>query len=120
MERPDVNSDFQPIADLDPVIHAPARLAIMTALYVVQGADFVFLQKHTGLTRGNLSSHLSKLEAAGYIAVEKKFVDRVPRTLLKLTGQGTSALLKYREQMQKALRDPARPERPTPSEKLPR
>ena len=97
------SGDFKPIADLDQVIHAPARLAIMTMLYVVQGADFVFLQKQTGLTRGNLSSHLSKLEAAGYITVEKKFVERVPRTLLKLTPVGSEAFQKYRQQMQEAL-----------------
>jgi DNA-binding MarR family transcriptional regulator len=104
MSEPADSGDFKPIADLDPVIHAPARLAIMTALYVVQAADFVFLQKHTGLTRGNLSSHLAKLEAAGYITIEKKFVERVPRTLLKLTEQGTEAFRKYREQMQQALK----------------
>jgi DNA-binding MarR family transcriptional regulator len=120
MEKADANGDFQPIADLDPVIHAPARLAIMTALYVVQGADFVFLQKHTGLTRGNLSSHLSKLEVAGYITVEKKFEDRVPRTLLKLTGRGSAALLRYREQMQRVLSEPPRPENPKPPGKAPR
>jgi DNA-binding MarR family transcriptional regulator len=103
MSEPFEGGDFKPIADLDPVIHAPARLAIMTALFVVEGADFVFLLKHTGLTRGNLSAHLAKLEAAGYITVEKKFVERVPRTLLKLTAQGTEAFHKYREQLQQTL-----------------
>jgi DNA-binding MarR family transcriptional regulator len=97
------NPDYKAIAEVDPVIHAPARLAIMTALSVVTEADFVFLQKQTGLTRGNLSSHLVKLETAGYIAIEKKFVDRVPRTLLSLTPQGKEAFRVYREQMQKAL-----------------
>jgi len=104
MTEPPDSGDFKPIADLDPVIHAPARLAIMTALYVVEGADFVFLQKQTGLTRGNLSSHLSKLEAAGYITVEKKFVERVPRTLLKLTAHGSAAFLKYRAQLEHTLK----------------
>jgi DNA-binding transcriptional ArsR family regulator len=102
------SGDFKPIPDLDPVIHAPARLAIVSMLFVVQSADFVFLQKHTGLTRGNLSSHLSKLEVAGYVAVEKKFVERVPRTLLKLTEMGMEAFRKYREQMQQTLREPRR------------
>lgn len=103
MTTPSESSDFKPIAELDQVIHAPARLAIMTMLYVVRGADFVFLQKQTGLTRGNLSAHLSKLEAAEYITVEKKFVDRVPRTLLTLTKRGSEAFRKYREQMKQAL-----------------
>jgi DNA-binding MarR family transcriptional regulator len=94
-----------PVADLDPVIHAPARLAIVTALFVVERADFVFLQRQTELTRGNLSSHLSKLEDAGYLAVEKTFVRRVPRTLLRLTSAGREAFRKYRDQMQQALKD---------------
>ncbi|HEY3296067.1 MAG TPA: transcriptional regulator [bacterium] len=105
MTSPAESGDFKPLAELDPVIHAPARLAIVAALCVVQEADFVFLQKHTGLTRGNLSSHLSKLEAAGYVTVEKKFVERVPRTLLKLTPQGLEAFHKYRQQMQQTLNE---------------
>jgi DNA-binding transcriptional ArsR family regulator len=72
------------LAKVDPVIHAPARLAIVTVLAMAGGADFVFLQKHTGLTRGNLSSHLAKLESAGYVATEKKFVQRLTRALEKL------------------------------------
>ena len=103
MSTDNEGSDFKPIADVDPVIHAPARLAIMTILHVAQAADFVFLQKQTGLTRGNLSSHLSKLESAEYITVEKKFVERVPRTLLKLTKKGSEEFKKYREQMKRML-----------------
>jgi DNA-binding MarR family transcriptional regulator len=93
----------EPIGELDLVIHAPARLAIVTMLHVAGGADFVFLQKQTGLTRGNLSSHLGKLEAAGYISVEKAFVDRVPRTLMTLTDAGREAFAQYRRQMRKRL-----------------
>lgn len=91
------------IVDVDPVVHAPARLAIMTALAVVERADFAFLQRQTGLTRGNLSSHLSKLEGAGYIIVQKTFCRRMPRTLLRLTERGRDAFHKYREQMRRAL-----------------
>jgi DNA-binding MarR family transcriptional regulator len=91
------------VPDLDPVVHAPARLAILGILYVVEIADFVFLMRRTGLTRGNLSTHLSKLEAAGYITIEKKFVERIPRTLLRLTRKGRDALRKYRRQMSQAL-----------------
>jgi DNA-binding MarR family transcriptional regulator len=89
--------------DVDPIIHAPARLMIVSALYVVEGADFVFLQKQTGLTRGNLSTHLSKLEEVCYVEVEKKFVERVPRTVLRLTKLGRAAFEKYRQQMTSAL-----------------
>lgn len=91
------------VPDIDPVVHAPARLTILGILHVVEGADFVFLLRQTGLTRGNLSTHLAKLEAAGYVSVEKKFVERVPRTLLSLTEAGRQALRTYRQQMRKAL-----------------
>jgi len=102
MSTPD-HPDFKSLADLDPVIHAPARLAIMTALYIVECSDFTFLLRHTGLTRGNLSSHIVKLEEAHYLEVEKTFVDRVPRTVLRLTKEGRTALEKYRKQMTQAL-----------------
>jgi DNA-binding MarR family transcriptional regulator len=91
------------LAEVDPIIHAPARLGIVSVLFVVGAADFAFLTRQTGLTRGNLSSHLRKLEEAGYITVEKKFVKRVPRTLLSLTEQGREAFHIYRKQMQQAL-----------------
>ncbi len=83
----DSSGGITQLGDVDPVIHAPARLMIVTALFVVEGADFVFLQKQTGLTRGNLSSHLMKLEEAHYVAVEKKFVNRTPRTVSRLSAQ---------------------------------
>lgn len=97
------SEDLQPIADIDRMIHEPARLMIMAYLYVVEGADFLFLMRQTGLTRGNLSSHMSKLEAAGYVAVEKKFVDKIPRTLLSLTNKGRKALQAYRQSMKQVL-----------------
>lgn len=73
---------------LDRLIHEPARLAIMTVLSSVQAADFVFLQTTTGLTKGNLSSHLSRLEEAGLITIEKSFVRRRPHTDVALTPVG--------------------------------
>jgi DNA-binding transcriptional ArsR family regulator len=91
-------------ADVDPMVHVPARLAIMAVLLVGEGADFTFVQKQTGLTRGNLSSHLMKLEGAGYVISEKTFVRRVPRTLLRLTDAGRDALRRYRVRMEEALR----------------
>jgi DNA-binding MarR family transcriptional regulator len=99
------NTDLQPLADIDRIVHEPARLMILAVLYVVESADFVFLLNQTGLTRGNLSSHMTKLEAAGYIEVKKEFVDRIPRTLLRLTDQGRAAFQAYRQKMIQVLDD---------------
>ena len=74
--------------DLDRVVHEPARLAILTLLSSVQDADFVFLQRATGLTKGNLSSHLGKLEEAGLVDIVKRFVLRKPQTQVALTQEG--------------------------------
>jgi len=82
---------------LDRIIHEPARLKIMTRLYVVESGDFVYLARTTGLTRGNLSSHMLKLESAGYLEVIKEFVDRKPVTMLKLTDKGRQAFIEYRK-----------------------
>ncbi len=94
------NNQLQPIADIDRTVHAPARLMILAFLSVVESADFTFLMNQTGLTRGNLSSHMQKLEGAGYISIEKEFVDRIPRTLIRLTPEGREAIDVYRENMQ--------------------
>jgi DNA-binding transcriptional ArsR family regulator len=97
------NEDLQTIADIDRLIHEPARLMIMALLSVVESADFLFLMRQTGLTWGNLSSHLSKLEAAGYVAVEKEFVGKKPHTMLHLTHDGRSAFQEYRQSMKQVL-----------------
>ena len=73
---------------LDRLIHEPGRLAILTVLSSVTDADFVFLLRATGLTKGNLSSHLSKLEDAGLVAIEKRFVRKKPNTNVALTAKG--------------------------------
>ncbi len=88
---------------IDRVIHEPARLLIVTYLSVIGSSDFLFLGRQTGLTRGNLSSHLTKLEDAGYIDVKKEFVDKIPRTLVALTKRGRKALDGYRKRMLKLL-----------------
>ena len=103
MSEKDQIKSAEKLAGLDPVIHAPSRLSILAVLSVVEEADFVFLTNQTGLTRGNLSVHLSKLETAGYISVEKKFVRRVPRTVLSLTEAGREAFNSYRKQINSAL-----------------
>ena len=98
---------LQPIAGIDRLVHEPARLMIVAILYVVQSADFLFLLRQTGLTKGNLSSHLSKLEAAEYIDIDKEFVGKIPRTLLRLTGTGRAAFESYRRDMIQVLGQPA-------------
>ena len=92
------------LIEIDRVIHEPARLLITAHLYVVESADYVFLMQNTGLTWGNLSSHLSKLEAAGYVEITKDFIERKPHTIVKLTSEGRRAFDAYRRQM-KALFD---------------
>ena len=87
--------------ELDKTIHEPARLQIMTQLYVVEEADFLFLMRKTGLTWGNLSSHMSKLEAAGFIEVKKEFLDKKPHTILKMTSAGRFAFEDYRLALKK-------------------
>jgi DNA-binding transcriptional ArsR family regulator len=99
------NTDLQPIADIDRLVHEPARLMILAILYVVESADFLFLMRQSGLTRGNLSSHMTKLEAAGYIDIKKEFVGKIPRTLLRLTDTGREAFLTYRQDMIQVLGD---------------
>jgi len=99
------SEDLQPIADIDRIIHEPARLMILALLYVVESGDFTFLMRQTGLTWGNLSSHMSKLEEAGYIEVEKEFVGRKPHTMLHLTDEGRAAFREYRQNMKQVLDD---------------
>jgi len=84
---------------IDKLIHEPARLNIMTRLYVVESADFLFMMRQTGLTFGNLSAHMSKLEEAGYIDIIKEFVGKKPHTMLKLTKKGRRAFDDYRKKM---------------------
>ncbi len=93
------------LTGINKLIHEPARLKIMAQLYVIESADFLFLMRQTGLTFGNLSAHLSKLETAGYIEVEKEFVGRKPHTMLHLTDKGRDAFRKYREDMKQIFDD---------------
>jgi DNA-binding MarR family transcriptional regulator len=99
----DVDIRSQGVSELDRVVHEPARLMSLMYLYALESADFVFLLRATELTWGNLSSHLTKLEEAEYVEIEKKFVGRKPRTLIKLTKQGRDAVQTYRESMQDVL-----------------
>ncbi len=93
------------LGDIDRLVHEPARLMVMALLYVVESADFTFLMSQTGLSWGNLSSHLSKLEQAGYIEVEKGFQGKKPHTMLHLTEEGRAAFRDYRRSMKQVLDD---------------
>jgi DNA-binding MarR family transcriptional regulator len=95
--------DTSVIAGLDRLIHEPARLSIMLVLYVIESADFTFLMNQTGLTWGNLSSHMSKLEEAGYVRIEKTFVFKKPLTMASLTEEGRAAFQTYRQQLKLVL-----------------
>ncbi|HWB30588.1 MAG TPA: transcriptional regulator [Vicinamibacterales bacterium] len=89
--------------EIDRLVHEPARFKILSHLFVVDAADFLFLMQQTGLTQGNLSSHMTKLEAAGYLRVDKSFVDKRPRTLLRLTPAGRKAFDGYLAHMRELL-----------------
>ena len=86
---------FEQLASFDRLIHEPARLAILTALGACERADFVFLRNLTGLTKGNLSSHLWKLEEAELVEIEKTFEGKQPVTYISLTGEGREVLRAY-------------------------
>jgi DNA-binding transcriptional ArsR family regulator len=94
---------WQPEQDLvlDRLIHEPGRLAILTVLSTVKDADFVFLQRATGLTKGNLSSHLTKLEDAGLVAIEKRFVRKKPNTNVALTALGKQRIAHHWDQLER-------------------
>jgi len=95
-----MSDDLRRVTELDRLIHEPARLLIVTILSTVESADFLFLQRETGLTKGNLSAHLSKLEDAGYVKIQKTFKGKLPLTICKLTAAGTKAITQYRQQLQ--------------------
>jgi len=89
----------QELAALDRVIHEPARLVIMTLLWAIPEADFLYLQRESGLTQGNLSSHLARLEQARYVLIEKTFKGKYPLTICSLTGKGREAFQAYAQKM---------------------
>ncbi len=88
---------------IDRIIHEPARLMIVAILDTVESADFLYLLRATELTKGNLSSHLSRLEDAEYVCIEKKFEGKMPRTICYLTDNGRQAFETYKEQMEAAM-----------------
>ena len=95
-----MNQHIQKIAELDRVIHEPGRLMIVALLFAVDKADFLYLQHETQMNKGTLSSHLSRLEEAGYIEVVKTYRGKIPQTLLSLTAEGRAAFVEYSTQAQ--------------------
>jgi DNA-binding MarR family transcriptional regulator len=98
-----MNIQVRNIAELDRVIHEPGRLMVVALLSAVEKADFLYLQTETGINKGTLSSHLSRLEEEGYVEVSKGYRGKVPQTLLRLTASGRKAFEQYRLKMKAAL-----------------
>lgn len=87
------------LAGVDRLIHEPARLMIVTILFTAEQVDFLYLLRETGLTKGNLSAHLARLEEAGYVSIEKGYRGKIPQTLCRLTDAGRAAFDNYRKQL---------------------
>ena len=91
------------MSELNRVIHEPARLTIVAVLSNATEADFLYLLRETGLTKGNLSTHLLRLEKAGYVEIEKTFRGKVPLTIVRLSPEGRTAFEDYRKSMKDIL-----------------
>ena len=98
-----MNQKIRAIAELDRVIHEPGRLMVVALLFAVEKSDFLYLQHETEMNKGTLSSHLSRLEEAGYVAISKTYRGKVPQTLLQLTATGRTAFEQYRRKLKEAL-----------------
>jgi DNA-binding MarR family transcriptional regulator len=98
-----MNEQAKSISMLDRVIHEPGRLMIVALLSGIEEADFLYLLHETALNKGTLSSHLSRLEEAGYVEITKTYRGKVPQTRLKLTRAGRKAFEQYRKMVQEAL-----------------
>lgn len=98
-----MSHDLRAIVGVDRLLHEPSRALIVAILDAVESADFLYLQRETGLTKGNLSAHLSKLEDAGYVQIEKTYRGKIPLTLCRLTDEGRRAFDAYRKQLKQFL-----------------
>jgi DNA-binding transcriptional ArsR family regulator len=99
-----MSDELRRMTDVDRLIHEPARLLIVTLLFPVEKVDFLYLLHETGLTKGNLSAHLSKLESAGYVHIEKTYRGKVPQTLISLSAEGRTAFKDYREHLKQIVK----------------
>jgi DNA-binding transcriptional ArsR family regulator len=102
---------FKEMTGLDKLLHEPARLAIMTALANCESADFLFLQSLTGLSKGNLSGHLSKLEEAGLVVIVKSFNGKIPNTNISLSEEGKKSIADHWQKLEE-LRETAKKWKP--------
>ncbi len=91
------------LPELNPVVHGKLRLALLSLLAGVEQADFTWLRDKTGSTDGNLGAQLLKLEEAGYVAVEKKFIQRKPQSIYRMTEPGRAALSEYVQALKQLL-----------------
>jgi DNA-binding HxlR family transcriptional regulator len=91
------------LPELNPVVHGKLRLAVLSLLSGVEEAEFTWLRSRTGSTDGNLGAQLARLEEAGYLSVEKKFVQRKPQTLYRMTENGRCALTEYVQALKQLL-----------------
>jgi len=98
-----VEPQFRDLSEIDRIVREPSRLIILAILYAAESADFLCLLRETGLTKGNLSAHLARLEQAGYVRIEKGYRGKVPHTLINLTDAGRDAFRTYRERMKRAV-----------------
>jgi DNA-binding MarR family transcriptional regulator len=99
-----MNDQAKNISMLDRVIHEPGRLMIVALLSAIEQADFLYLLHETALNKGTLSSHLARLEEAGYVEITKTYRGKVPQTLLRLTPAGRKAFNEYRKSLRGALK----------------
>ena len=98
-----MNPKLRELVDIDRVIHEPGRLILVALLYSVKEADFLYLLHETEMSKGNLSSHLSKLDEAGYVKITKTYRGKIPLTVCALTDAGRSAFEKYRKALKATL-----------------
>jgi DNA-binding MarR family transcriptional regulator len=94
--------DFNP-AEVNKLIHAPIRLGIMTILNSIEEVNFNYLKNKLKVTDGNLSSHMERLEKAGYLKVKKAFVDKKPLTVYRVTNKGRKAFGDYIEHLERVI-----------------
>ncbi len=98
-----MNEHAHHLSEIDRIIHEPGRLMITALLFGVEEADFLYLQHETAMNKGTLSSHLSRLEEAGYVEITKTYRGKVPQTLLRLTESGRQSFAQYRKKLKKGL-----------------
>lgn len=111
-----MNSHPPSLTEVDRLVHEPSRSIILAILAATKSADFLYLQRETKLTKGNLTIHLSRLEKAGYIRIEKTYRGKVPLTLCRITTKGRGAFEIYRKQLKQFIEDTDQAKNPLDAE----